>query len=65
MRARPLLFAALLVGLLVSPAGATGSADAPPTSNLTAFSALPPGESGDYPASAQAQYVADGDASDF
>jgi len=65
MRARPLLFAILLIGLLVSPATAQTAADAPPASALTAFSVLPPGESGEYSSSAQAQYEADGDASDF
>jgi acyl-homoserine lactone acylase PvdQ len=65
MRARPLLFAALLVAVLAPPAGAARTADAPPASDLTAFSVLPPGESGDYPASGQARYEVDGDAADF
>jgi penicillin amidase len=68
MPARPLLFAALLVGLLVSPAGASNTSratDAPPTEGLTAFSVLPPGESGEYSSAGQAQYEADGNASDF
>ena len=58
----------LLVGLLVTPAGADSAqraADVPPAEQLTAFSVLPPGESGDYSASGQAQYEADGNASDF
>ena len=65
MRRQPLVFAALLVSMLVPPAGATSAADAPPTAAMAAFSVLPPGESGTYSASAQAQYQADGDASDF
>ncbi len=55
----------LLAGLVVPPAHAGSSTDAPPTSTLTALSVLPPGESGNYPANGQAQYEADGDASDF
>jgi penicillin amidase len=65
MRARPLLFATLLVAVLAPPAGAARSDDSPPASSMTAFTVLPPGESGDYSAGAQARYVADGDASDF
>lgn len=68
MPAKPLLFAALLVGLLVSPAGASDAvhgADSPPAERLTAFSVLPPGESGQFSAAAQAQYEADGNAADF
>jgi penicillin G amidase len=65
MPRQPLLFAALLVSMLVSPAGATSGADAPPAEAMTAFSVLPPGESGTYSASAQAQYEGDGNASDF
>ena len=65
MRARPLLFAIVLLGLVIPPADARPTADAPPASELISFSVLPPGESGNYSADAQAQYEADGDASDF
>ncbi len=55
----------MLVALLAPPVGASTSDDVPPAAGLTAFSVLPPGESGYYSADAQAQYQADGDASDF
>jgi hypothetical protein len=60
-----MLFAALLVSVLVSPAGAASPADAPPEQTMSAFSVLPPGESGHYSSDAQAQYEADGNAEDF
>src|SRR5580765_7581369 len=60
-----LLVAAMLVALLAPPVGASTSADAPPAEGLTAFTILPPGESGYFSANAQAQYEADGNAADF
>jgi len=60
-----MLFAALLVSVLVSPVGAASPADAPPAQAMSAFSVLPPGESGHYSSDAQAQYEADGNAEDF
>jgi penicillin G amidase len=56
------------LAVLVSPAGPAGagrSDDAPPASRLSAFSVLPPGESGNFSASSQTQYEADGEPSDF
>src|SRR3954451_17937683 len=55
----------LTLAVFVSPANAVGVEDAPPGSDLQAFTVLPPGESGYFSSSAQAQYEADGDPSDF
>ncbi|MDQ1696378.1 MAG: penicillin amidase [Frankiaceae bacterium] len=65
---RMLTCAAACVVAVVCTAAAQPAAplaDGPPTGHLHARSVLPPGESGFYSTSAQAQYEADGDASDF
>jgi penicillin G amidase len=51
--------------LLATPTAAAPVADTPPPTNMSAFTVLPPGESGYFSADAQAQYEADGNPSDF
>ena len=53
------------LALLPIPSVAAPAADTPPATDMAAFSVLPPGESGNYTASAQAQYEADGNPNDF
>jgi penicillin amidase len=65
---RRALVPSLVVAALAFPTVAAQSgvvADKPPAGHLHARSVLPPGESGYYSDSAQAQYEADGDPSDF